>query len=74
VIADLLWVRERPGTEYAKVTRLVEGTRVEFDGVANGPWIRISAPAEGWVASEFLQLLEAAPDAAAATTGSDTHS
>ncbi len=54
VSADVLWVREGPGTQHRKLARLEIGDRVELAGVARGDWTRIAAPARGWVATKFL--------------------
>jgi hypothetical protein len=61
VTADLLWVRIEPGVAHAKVSALTWGTLVELDGDASesGEWIRISEPTAGWVASRYLEPMDA---------------
>jgi hypothetical protein len=56
VRADLLWVREGPGTEHRRFRRLTAGTPVVLSGASEQGWSRIVSPAEGWVATEYLEL------------------
>jgi len=56
VYADLLWVREGPGVKYLRISALDDGVTVDLSGPEKAGWVQISAPVEGWVASEFLDL------------------
>ena len=66
VIADVLWVRAAPGTEYRRLAALDWDTSVEVEGSLDDPWTRLRTPIDGWVASEFLELES---DAASADPG-----
>jgi hypothetical protein len=75
VYADLLWVREGPGVKYLRVSALDDGVTVDLAGPEEAGWVQISAPVEGWVASDFLDLpaveSEAAPAPAPTPSESD---
>jgi len=75
VYADLLWVREGPGVKYLRISALDDGVTVDLAGPEKAGWVQISAPVEGWVASDFLDLpaveSEAAPAAAPTPSDSD---
>jgi len=58
VYADLLWVREGPGVEYPRISALDDGTIVDLSSRTRAGWVEISAPEAGWVAFEFLELID----------------
>lgn len=52
--ADALWVRDGPGSEHRKLSRLGRDVEVVLEGTVAGDWSRIAKPTSGWVASKFL--------------------
>ena len=57
VHADLLWVREGPGTQYVRLSSLDGGVTVDLTGAAEFGWVQISSPRSGWVASDYLRFM-----------------
>ena len=54
VLADVLWVREGPGTEHRRIRHLQGGDPVKLEGSTKGEWTRIAEPTPGWVATRFI--------------------
>jgi len=72
VYADLLWVREGPGVKYLRVSALDDGVTVDLAGPEKAGWVQISAPVEGWVASDFLDLPAVESEAAPVVAPTDS--
>lgn len=54
VTASQLNVRDGPGSARQQVGVLYKGQRVLVEGTVNNTWVRISIPAQGYVAKAFL--------------------